>query len=490
MKAARVSVAVVTLGCPKNLVDSEVIAGLVGKAGFILTGDLDSAEAIVINTCAFIGPAREEAWSRIEEAVELRRRGPCRALIVAGCLAQGFGEEIARRAPEVDRLLGTGDVDRVVAALRSVLAEDDQIGAVAGGGSGSCGKVVGPAFAYPGYLPDASVPRLVSTPPHYAYLKIAEGCSHRCAFCLIPSLRGRYRSRPPEDVVREARALDRMGVKELVLVAQDTTIYGRDLAGRSLLADLARRVLDETNLAWLRVLYGYPGTLSDDFVALLAAEADRAGGTLPAGQGRLCRYLDLPMQHASGRVLRTMRRPETGDSLLRLVERLRREVPGLTLRSSFIVGLPGENEKDFQELLDFLAAVRIEHAGFFPYSREEGTQAAEMPGQVPEPVKKERLARAATLQRRLSLRYRRGLVGVRLKVMVDQACGTVEQAREAIDSARVARVVGRTEGDAPEIDGSVLVDWPGDRPRPAPGDLVAVEITRARPYDLLARPDE
>jgi len=455
-------VAVVTLGCPKNLVDSEVMAGLVGRAGFILTGDVDSAEAIVINTCAFIGPAREEAWSRIEEAVELRRRGPCRALIVAGCLAQGFGEEIARRAPEVDRLLGTGDVDRVVEALRSVLAE--------GGGT------VGPTFAYPGYLPEASVPRLISTPPHYAYLKIAEGCSHRCAFCLIPSLRGRYRSRPPEDVIREALALGRMGVKELILVAQDTTIYGRDLAGRSLLADLTRRILDETNLTWLRVLYGYPSTLSDDFVALLAAEAERAGGTLPVGQGRLCRYLDLPMQHASNRVLRTMRRPETGDFLLRLVERLRREAPGLTLRSSFIVGFPGETEEDFQELLDFLATARIEHAGFFSYSREEGTQAGEMPGQVPEPVKKERLARAATLQRRISLRYRRGLVGLRLAVMVD--------------SARAARVVGRTEGDAPEIDGGVLVDWPVDRPRPSPGDLVAVEVTRARPYDLLARPGE
>jgi len=452
------------------------MAGLIGRAGFILTGDVDSAEAIVINTCAFIGPAREEAWSRVEEAVELRRRGSCRALIVAGCLAQGFGEEIARRAPEVDRLLGTGDVDRVVAALRSLLANSDRTGAAAGDRNGPCGGAVGPTFAYPGYLPEASAPRLISTPPHYAYLKIAEGCSHRCAFCLIPSLRGRYRSRPPEDVVREALALGRMGIKELILVAQDTTIYGRDLAGRSLLADLTRRILDETSLTWLRVLYGYPSTLSDDFVALLAAEAERAGAVPPSGQGRLCRYLDLPMQHASDRVLRMMRRPETGDFLLRLVERLRREAPGLTLRSSFIVGFPGETERDFQELLDFLTAARIEHAGFFPYSREEGTPAGELPGQVPEPLKKERLARVATLQRRISLRHRRGLVGLRLAVMVD--------------SARAARVVGRTEGDAPEIDGGVLVDWPVDRPRPSPGDLVAVEVTRARPYDLLARPGE
>ncbi len=460
--AVKGRVAVVTLGCPKNLTDSEVMAGLLGREGFTVTDDLEAADGIVINTCAFIGPAREEAWGEIERAVALRRSGRCRALLVAGCLAQGFGPEIRMRAPEVDRLLGTGDVGRVSQAVASLLGGRIRPAAGAGGSS---------EFAAPGYVPTGDEPRLLGTPPHYAYLKIAEGCSHRCAFCLIPGLRGPYRSRPVGEVVREAGTLERAGVREIVLVAQDTTAYGRDLGGSPLLAKLAGRILEETGVGWLRVLYGYPSTLPGDYVALLAREAQGRTG-VPDGAGRLCRYLDLPMQHASDRVLRAMRRPETGEMLLDLVGRLRREVPGITLRSTFIVGFPGETENDFLALLDFLRAARIEQAGFFAYSREEGTPAADLPDQVEDLVKEERLARVSQLQRSLCLAHRRSLVGSTLRVLVG-------------DLRRGGRIWARTEGDAPEIDGRVSVRWTG-RSLPEPGTFVWVKVSGARAYDLLA----
>jgi len=462
-------VAVVTLGCPKNLVDSEVMAGVIGRAGFTLTGDPEAAEAIVINTCAFIGPAREEAWERIGEAAGLRRAGRCRALVVAGCLAQGFAGEIHERFPEVDRVLGTGEVEEVARVLRDAL------------GGVSPPRPEETATVPPGYVPRGPAARLLSTPPHYAYLKIAEGCNHRCAFCLIPALRGPYRSRPPEDLVREARSLEALGVRELVLVAQDTTVYGRDLPGGGIgLTGLVRRLLEETGVDWIRVLYGYPSTLPDDFVTLLAEQA-REGG------GRLCRYLDLPMQHASDRVLRAMRRPETGDFLLRTVDRLRRAVPGVTIRSTFIVGFPGEDENDFQVLLDFLRETRLDYVGFFPYSREAGTPAADLPGQIPDEVKEERLARAAAVQREVARERRRSLVGRDLTVIVDE----VRTARPVQRARSGMKVIGRSEGDAPGIDGRVLIAWSDGAGRaepPAPGDFVEVSVTAAGPYDLRARP--
>ncbi len=480
-RAAPHSVAVVTLGCPKNLVDSEVMAALLGQAGLVLSGNPEASDGIVINTCAFMAAARDEAWAEIEKAVARKREGRCRALVVAGCLAQGFGEEILRRYPEVDRLLGTGEVDQVVAAVAAALEQGPDAGPGVRGGL--------PA-APPGYLPGRDQARLLATPAHYAYLKIAEGCNHRCAFCLIPALRGGYRSRPPDEVVREARTLVKLGVRELVLVAQDTTIYGRDIAGRSLLADLVRRVLDATSVPWLRVLYGYPRTLTGDFVELLEKEG---GGPnqedWPSGAGRLCRYLDLPMQHASDPILRAMSRPETGDYLLGLVQRLRARVPGITLRSTFIVGFPGESERDFQVLLDFLTEARFEHAGFFAYSREAGTPAAELPGQVPEPVKRERLARAAAHQREICLGWRKSLVGRSLRVLVDRV------GSRARDGSR--RLYARSEADAPEIDGQVAVTWPPGGPGaaataqgalPKPGDFVHVRVTGAAPYDLFAEP--
>lgn len=499
MRPGRGPVAVIALGCPKNLVDSEVMAALVGRAGLTLTSDPAEAAAIIVNTCAFIRPAREEAWERIAEAAELRRRGSCRVLVVAGCLAERFAEEIRERFPEVDGVFGTGEVEEAAAALALGL----------GRGPGTAGLPARSAGSRlpPGYLPGSDIPRLVSTPRPYAYLKIAEGCGHRCSFCLIPSLRGPYRSRRPEDIVAEARALGDLGVRELILVAQDTTAYGRDLAGKPLLAPLVRRLLDSTDLAWLRVLYAHPGSLPDEFVDLLAEES---GAANPAGgRRRLCRYLDLPMQHASDRILRAMRRSETRRSLTALVKRLRDRVPGLTLRSTFIVGFPGETDDDFHVLLDFLRETRLEHAGFFAYSPEEGTAAAGLPGQVPEDEKAERLAAASALQRGISLEWRRQLVGRRLRVIVDGEVVSGRRGRSpgspgsgpdgAVKEAgagsrrgvrRPVRVVARAESDAPEIDGRVIVTTPADRTSgpwpPAPGDFLEVTVTGAGPYDLTA----
>ncbi|HCJ09551.1 MAG TPA: 30S ribosomal protein S12 methylthiotransferase RimO [Clostridiales bacterium] len=471
------TVAIVTLGCPKNLVDSEVMAALVGRAGFVLTGDMHEADAIVINTCAFIRAAREEAWRYLEQAVRLRRKGRCRALVAAGCLAQGFADEVRATAPEVDALLGTGEVGEVVRVLEEVLeGSEPRDGAsrrVAPGrtaGRAAAPRVRGPS-APPGWLPSGPAPRLLGTPGHYAYLKIAEGCDHRCAFCLIPSLRGRYRSRPLDDLLREARDLEEAGVRELVLVAQDTTLYGRGTGVG--LTGLLRRLLAETGIGWLRVLYGCPSTLPADLPALLAEQA--------AGGGRrLCRYLDLPMQHASDRVLRAMRRPETGDFLLKLVSDLRSEVEDLTLRSTFMIGFPGETDEDFEVLLDFLEAARLDHCGFFAFSPEPGTRAAGLPGRPDAEVTRERLARAVEVQRKVALDRRRRLVGRELKIIVDEV-GPEERGLHT--------VTGRWEGDAPEIDGVVRVRWPS-RPGDVPsvGDFTLVEVTGAEPYGLKARP--
>lgn len=454
------TVCVVTLGCPKNLVDSEVMAAQLGRSGLTLVGSPRRADAIVINTCAFIKAARDEAFREIERAARLRRRGPCRVLVVAGCLAEGFPDEVRQRFPEVDLLLGTGEVGEVAAEVGRLLAADPARRAAPRARHG------------PGYLPTGVAPRLLGTPAHYAYLKIAEGCLHGCAYCLIPRLRGPYRSRPLEDLVEETRGLETSGVREVVLVAQDTTAWGRDLPGRPDLTVLLRRILVETDLPWLRVLYGYPSTLPSGLVDLLAEGGAAGGGR------RLCRYLDLPMQHASDRILRSMRRPETGQALLDLVERLRSCVPDVTIRSTFIIGFPGENDQDFQDLLAFLEAARLDRVGFFAYSPEPGTPAAALDGQVPESLKRERLELAQEVQLRVAAERRRRLIGSYQRIIVDR----VSTRRQGVE------VVGRGEGDAPEIDGQTVVTWPAvDRP-PAAGEFVDVLITGADAYSFRAEP--
>src|SRR5512144_50420 len=344
-----------TLGCPKNRVDSEVMLGTLAEAGYRLVQDPEKAEVIVVNTCGFIESAKEESVEAIVELADLKREGRCKKLVVTGCLVQRHAEELARELPEVDHFLGTGayqDVARIVSdaqAKRLVVPDPD-------------------------FVHSAATPRVNSLPSHTAYLKIAEGCDNACAFCIIPKLRGPQRSRPIDDVVGEAAALAAQGAVELSLVAQDLTAWGYDLPGRPRLHDLLRELVKVDGVRWIRLHYAYPRDVPDALVDVIAREP------------KIAKYLDMPLQHSSDRLLRTMRRGRDSAFLRELLARLRARVPGIALRTSLIVGLPGETEEDFQGLLRFVEEQRFERLGVFTYSREEGTDAAGMPDQVPEKV--------------------------------------------------------------------------------------------------------
>src|SRR5579862_7001035 len=387
-------VGLVSLGCPKNLVDGEVMLGLAKNAGHEITADAADAEAIIVNTCAFIDNAKQESVNAILEMAELARAGG-RKLIVTGCLAERYRDELKNEIPEIDALLGTGEVADIVQAL--------------GGGSGEASHAHSPTQAspvtlfrsrdgilsprssasthspvhasthsLPTYLYDASTPRLITTPRHYAYLKVAEGCDYTCAFCIIPTLRGKYRSRDEDSIVREAGQLAATGVRELLLISQDTTFFGNDRGERGALGRLLRRLNQIDGLAWIRLLYLYPTTVGDD---LLDAMADC---------DKVCNYIDLPLQHASADVLRRMRRPGNRQTYDKLLARIRARVPNVTLRTTFIVGFPGETDEDFQELVDFVRDTKFDHVGVFTYSHEEGTRAHAFADDVPAAVKKAR----------------------------------------------------------------------------------------------------
>ncbi|MCL6634165.1 MAG: 30S ribosomal protein S12 methylthiotransferase RimO [Peptococcaceae bacterium] len=436
-----IKVGLVSLGCPKNLVDSEIMLGLLKDAGFIVTNRDQEADVLIVNTCSFINDAKEESIKTILELARRKEGGRCRALLVAGCLAQRYSEELLAEMPEIDGLIGTGSVSEILQVIRRVLA-------------GERVSLVGA----PGYLHTARLPRIQATPSYTAYLKIAEGCDNRCSYCTIPAVRGPFRSREQGDILAEAAGLARRGVKELILVAQDTTRYGVDLYGRAALTELVGRLAEVDGLIWLRLLYAYPALITDELIRLLATEK------------KLCRYLDIPLQHAADPVLLRMNRRGTGEEAVRLIEKLRSAVPGITLRTSFMVGFPGETEEDFRGLLDFMARVKFDRAGVFVYSREEGTAAAEMSGQVPEEVKLERRARAMALQQMISLEKNRERIGEVITVLV-----------EGCRSRRRGMYSGRSEGDAPEIDGKVFFKSSVDL---RAGDFVKVLVKGARAYDL------
>lgn len=427
----------VNLGCDKNRVDSEVMLGLLECGGFQLTGEQD-ADVIIVNTCAFIQEAKEESIETILELAGYKERGRCRVLLVAGCLAQRYPDELLREIPELDGVVGTGGVGDIVDIVRRA-AMGERV------------REVGP----PGFLSRQALPRVLSGSPFTAYLKIAEGCDNRCAYCVIPGLRGSHRSREPDTLTEEAAQLVSGGVRELILVAQDTTRYGSDLGNGATLAGLVTRLVRLKGLEWIRLLYCYPTGITFELVELLC------------GEPKVCRYLDIPMQHAAEPVLRRMGRKTNRDDLRKLVRFLRHSVPGLAIRSTFMVGFPGETESDFQELLEFLREARLDRAGFFAYSREEGTAASRMPDQVPEAVKQERLERAAAVQRDVSLSLNRARVGSEVPVLVEGRKGR--------------HYYGRSESDAPDIDGWVFLEA---REELDPGTFVRVRITRAGSYDL------
>jgi len=473
------SVALVCLGCPKNLVDGErMLAGL-ALDGFAVTPDPDGADVAVVNTCGFIDLARAEADEHIRRLVALKRAGRLGAVVVAGCMAQREGRGLLARHPEVDAVVGLAERDRLAKTCRAVLAGHSteagrRQGRRRGGrrrsqasrtgpGSGQGGRPrplvrVGPV---PTEVP-ADQERLRLTPRHYAYLRITEGCDNRCAYCSIPSIRGPLRSKPPEEVLAEAAELVADGARELILIGQDTTAYGREAHERGwTLARLLARLRDEAGAEWVRLMYTHPASLQDEVIRELARG-------LP-----LVPYVDLPLQHASSRLLLRMGRRADRPTVERLIRRLREAVPGVAIRTSFIVGLPGETEADFKELLDLVREVRFDHVGAFVYSPEAGTPAAEWPDQVPPGVARARWERLMAAAREVAFAKARARIGERLRVLVDGALAD-------------GRLLARHAGQAPEVDSAVLLPAGSARP----GEMTTVRVTAAEGYDLVAEPVE
>ena len=461
-------IGLISLGCPKNLVDSEVMLGLAREAGHELTSDAADADVLVVNTCAFIDSAKQESIDTILEMAQHKKEGACRRLIVTGCLAERYREELRTEIPEIDAVLGTGEVPDIVKA----------IGGAATGAAASPltfftrraesqiptkSQIPNPK-SLPSYIYDAETPRILATPAHYAYVKVAEGCDYKCAFCIIPTLRGHYRSRPAESIVREARALAARGVKELLLISQDTTFYGIDRQERGALARLLRELNKVDGLEWIRLLYLYPTTIDDDTLAAMA-ECEK-----------VCKYIDLPLQHASNPVLKRMKRPGTRQKYDRLLGHIRDRVPGVALRTTFIVGFPGETSADVEELCEFVRDHAFDHLGVFTYSHEEGTSAYTLDDDVPAKVKTARRHRVMGLQKRLVGRRHRARVGQRVRVLIDGPASD----HELVVKARVAT-------QAPEIDAVVYLTE-CDPSSYRPGQFAEVELVGVRDYDLIARP--
>lgn len=482
----------VSLGCPKNLVDGEVMLGMARDAGHTITADATDADVIVVNTCAFIDNAKEESVDAILEMAQLKKDGNARKLIVTGCLAERYRDQLKAEIPEIDACLGTGEVPEIVNAINGTvtpirLYRRDELPGLKprptntaptdAAPTDAAPTDVGPSFSsgreHPGagitYLYGAETPRVLTTPSHFAYVKIAEGCDYTCAFCIIPTLRGEYRSRDIDSLVREAEHLAAQGVKELLLISQDSSFFGRDLQTkgarkdeRSALSRLLRRLNDVAGLEWIRMLYLYPTTITDDVLAAMA-ECEK-----------VCNYIDLPLQHASADVLRRMRRPGNRQGYDKLLARIRATVPGVTLRTTFIVGFPGETEADFEELCDFIRDTEFDHVGVFTYSHEEGTRAFEMTDDVPPAVKAKRRDRLMQLQKSIVAKRQKARKGEMVRVMVD---GPVPDMPLAFQ--------GRLEGQAPDIDAVVfLSECDPDLVRP--GQVVSAIVTGARDYDLVA----
>ena len=462
-------VGMVSLGCPKNLVDSEVMLGLAEQAGHSLTADARDAEVLIVNTCAFIDRSKQESVDAILEMAELKKTGNCQRLIVTGCLAERYRDELKEQIPEIDALLGTGEVPAIVSALGAAPAHHAhpaKPGAVPMTLHRKAARhqPLGSRTELPTYIYDAATPRHLATPRHYAYVKIAEGCDYTCAFCIIPRLRGHYRSRPAPEIVREAQQLAARGVKELLLISQDTTFYGNDRGERGALGRLLRELNGVEGLEWIRLLYLYPTTIDAGMLDAMA-ESDK-----------VCKYIDLPLQHASDAVLKRMKRPGTRKSYERLLSDIRSRMPGAALRTTFIVGFPGETDADIDELEAFITTVGFDHVGVFTYSHEEGTAAGDMADDVPGAVKRKRRDRLMARQQAIVEAAQQARVGQTVRILVDGP---------SPEHDLVLR--GRLATQAPDIDPMVyLTDCdPSDL---RAGQFLDAELVGARGYDLLARP--
>jgi ribosomal protein S12 methylthiotransferase len=473
-------IGMVSLGCPKNLVDSEVMLGLAQQHGHQLTREAADADVLIVNTCAFIDKAKQESIDTILEMAEHKKTGACRKLIVTGCMAERYRDELREQIPEIDAVLGTGEVPEIVNAIgmstthRGIEAPSGSFvpllrsnGEPVEHRTGTGTRTGNPEPGtrnLPTYIYDADTPRLLATPRHYAYVKVGEGCDYKCAFCIIPTLRGKYRSRPHDSIVREAESLAARGVKELLLISQDTSFYGIDRGERGGLARLLRALNEVDGLEWIRMLYLYPTTIGDDVLDAMAQSA------------KVCNYVDLPLQHASDAVLKRMKRPGTRATYEKLLARIRSRVPGVTLRTTFIVGFPGETDADFAELESFVQSVGFDHVGVFTYSHEEGTSAHGLHDDVPARLKRGRQARLMRLQKRIVAKAQKARVGREVRLLVDGP---------AAEHDLVLRA--RLEGQAPDIDPLVyLTDC--DPSELAPGQFIQAQIVGSRAYDLVARP--
>ena len=433
----------VSLGCAKNLVDTEVMLGIMQRHGLELTNNPSEAEILIVNTCAFIASAKEESITTILNLAEYKTEGNCRSLIIAGCLGQRYRQELLDEMPEADAIIGTNAWHRIMEAIEETLKGRRVI-------------LIGEHET----IYSSTTPRLRTTPNYTAYVKIAEGCDHHCAFCAIPLIRGRQISRPIEDIRAEVEQLVADGVKEINLIAQDSTNYGRDLYREPSLARLLRELVKVDGLKWLRILYSYPKHFTDELIELMATEP------------KICKYVDLPLQHAADSVLRRMHRPDRRLEIENLLAKIRRHIPGVAIRSTFIVGYPGETDAEFEQLKDFLIKQRLDHVGIFAYSPEEGTPAYFLPDQVDEGVTQERYHELMSIQSKISQEINEALEGQEFEILIE---GRDEEVPDI--------TAGRSYREAPEVDGQIYIE--GDR-QSKPGDIVRVKVLAGFVYDLAA----
>ncbi len=432
----------ISLGCAKNLVDTEVMLGILVANDIELTPDPAEADVLIVNTCSFIKSAKEESITTVLNMAEYKTEGKCRSLIIAGCLGQRYGQELLDEIPEADAIVGTGAWNRIMEAVNETL-------------QGNRVVINGESEI----IYDANIPRITTTPEYSAYVKIAEGCDNRCAYCAIPLMRGRYRSRSMEDIKAEVERLADRGVKEINLIAQDSTNYGHDIYGKPYLAELLKELVKIDSLNWVRILYCYPKYFTDELIEVMASE------------DKICKYVDLPLQHAHDAVLRRMNRVDTRASVEALLAKIRQRIPEVTIRSTFIVGFPGETASQYQSLRDFIEQQRFDKVGIFTYSREEDTPAYDMPDQVPEEIMQERYHDLMSLQCKISEELNCALEGKILEVLI-----------EGRDTDQQAVAYGRSRREAPEVDGQVYVENDTDS---KPGDLIKVKIVQGFTYDLV-----
>ena len=435
-----------SLGCPKNFVDTEVICGKLREKGYHISEKIDNSDIVIINTCSFIRDAVEESIEEILNLVKLKKEGKIKHIIVTGCLPQRYKDDnLNQELPEVDAFLGVGDLLEIDIVVKSILQ----------------GEQIYKVSPKPNFLYNYNTPRTILTPQHYAYIKISEGCQNNCSYCLIPQLRGNHRSRKMEDIIEEVKMLsEKQNLSEIILIGQDTTLYGIDLYGEYKLAELLKKLslLELNNLKWIRLLYTHPTHYNNELIEVIA------------NYPKICPYLDLPLQHISDKILKRMNRPLKKRYVISLINKLRDKIPNLTLRTTFMVGFPGETDKEFEELLNFVKEFRFERLGAFIFSREEGTPAYDFPQQIPVRIKKERLEELMLTQQSISKEINSSYMGKEIEVLIDE-----------IQSGKPKIAIGRTRADAPEIDGKVVIKTD----KAQIGKFIKVKVTEAFEYDLV-----